>query len=51
MGSALLLGPGDRAKEVTAMSGAPDLGPGGLKGLGSTPVPRMSDECNPPVVA
>lgn len=30
--------PQDRAKEVTAMSGVPDLGTGGLKGLCSTPV-------------
>lgn len=46
--------PQDRAKEVTATSGAPDLGPGGLKGLSSTPAhppTRMSDEGSPPMVA
>lgn len=44
-------GPGDGAGEVTTMSGAPDLGPGELEGLSSTPTPMMSDECIPPVAA
>ena len=40
----------NRAKEVIAMSGAPDLGSGGLKGLCSFFAPMMSDKHIPLMV-
>lgn len=44
-------GPRDGAGGVTAMSGTPDLGPEGCKGLSSTPTPMIIwAECTPPTV-
>lgn len=41
-------GPGDWAGELAAKAGAPDLGPGGLQGLSSIPIPTMNGEHIPP---
>lgn len=44
-------GPRDWAGELTAKTGAPDLGPGGLQGLSSTPTVTMNNEHLPPMLA